>query len=605
MIFVSIVTSSVCVCVDHYRWNSIVAMVFLFVMLFVLLMLVMMMVLLLLVVSMDRHVNYLFHWVWNLFVNREFNLFVDWIVFFNWHFHFVRNRFLNGVRDLFLHTAFRRKINGFFDCSRILAKKYLNMNLLVWLRHGYFYMNWNDGRKKNTENDIIRSSKENSCNNLFSQNIPGYGFSTSTLYGRSTGTFTSYGTFFSMNTVNLTKRKFLFVSYEEWGVKNSPGYFFSTSTLYGFGTYTGYGLSTGTLTSYGTFGRFTEQIRYFILFECVTLALITQLTFLMTSYGFGTGTSTFTGYGICCNWKSTEILLAHPTFNYKIAVYQWGMEWKTDLDHFVRLRNRYFHFVWNLVAEENFIVVCSPWWLTWLATLTFLMTWYGFGTWIFTSYGLSTGTLTWYGTWYLQRKKKQRLTSFSPNFIFSCCATHLFDDSIWFRHVNGHYRPAQKIQLEQTQKETKKNVRTTPTFNVFFNMDCMMFDDFVRLWNRYLHFIRHLIGHHLLFTAFNCCIWSLIAYLLFDGVWNVFVHSIWNGNFLLDGYGFGVFMMFVVFAATIMVIVMWMPSVIAERMQTTFCFDRSIGRLITTFLCVLFIFSCSCRLCCFSCCKRH
>lgn len=148
VIYFPSVTSFACVRIDHHQWNSIVALVFLFVVLFVFLVLVMMMVLLLLVVSMDRHMNDFFHGVWDLFVDREFNLFVDWIVFFNGNFHFVWNWFLHGVRDLFLHTEVRRKIKRFFFyfsvCSRIMRKN----NLLVWLRHGYFHMNWNYGRQR-------------------------------------------------------------------------------------------------------------------------------------------------------------------------------------------------------------------------------------------------------------------------------------------------------------------------------------------------------------------------------------------------------------------------------------------------------------------------
>lgn len=99
---------------------------------------------------------------------------------------------------------------------------------------------------------------------------------------------------------------------------------------------------------------YREYKSYYILFEFEPPALITVLTFLMTSYGFGTGTSTFTGYGICCNGKFTWVLLSHPAWIYynKIAT-SIGNGVKTDLDHFVRLRNRYFHFVWNLVAGER------------------------------------------------------------------------------------------------------------------------------------------------------------------------------------------------------------------------------------------------------------
>lgn len=95
----------------------------------------------------------------------------------------------------------------------------------------------------------------------------------------------------------------------------------------------------------------------------------------------------------------------------KSSILRWNLNWKwskTDLHHFVRLRNWYFHFVWNLAAREYsmmslFFVVAHK--KSWFAILrlripvgskqrlycvvfflrTFLMTSYGFGTWIFTS----------------------------------------------------------------------------------------------------------------------------------------------------------------------------------------------------------------------------
>lgn len=107
----------------------------------------------------------------------------------------------------------------------------------------------------------------------------------------------------------------------------------------------------------------------------------------MTSYGFGTGTSTFTGYGICCNGKFMYFIESSVVNYYKIAIsIENGV--KTDLDHFVRLRNRYFHFVWNLVARDraNFLI----------------------------------------------------LLSCVPLLTDMFCSTHLFDDLVWFWYVNFH-----------------------------------------------------------------------------------------------------------------------------------------------------------------------
>lgn len=123
-----------------------------------------------------------------------------------------------------------------------------------------------------------------------------------------------------------------------------------------------------------------------------------QLTFLMTSYGLGTGTSTFTGYGICCNKKITA-----NRIRWVEVWFESGVE--TDLDHFVRLRNWYFHFVWNLAAKKinEFYYDIRAVWKKLAA--------------------MHSSTDTLHCAWIGGRRVG---------------GTHLFDDFVWFWYVNFH-----------------------------------------------------------------------------------------------------------------------------------------------------------------------